>query len=138
MDVSKWEPGLTADKHLIMNVHVVNKGKAPASKVTRQGSMLVPSVATPTPPEEIFVAIFAALHAQLSTTVTTDLTIYPDQDNVWFSVLGQEVNDTRWVSATLTGHATTPRTKAACDASWVGVAFSITETNSSKIATSNT
>jgi hypothetical protein len=104
MDVSNWVTGsmtgqnnleayiIGGGRFLAANVYTVNRGKATALKMIHNGSILVPSAATPQAPEDVIVAIFVALRVQLSMSGPTDLTMYPDQ-SMFFTISDQQVDD---------------------------------------------
>lgn len=88
----KWEPGGAGDKHLATDVFLINRGSTETLKFANQGSILLPSPATPTPPDEVIVRIFAILRARLQSAALPDLTVYPSQQ-FWHTVVGQVVDD---------------------------------------------
>jgi hypothetical protein len=93
MDVWKSGIGLSKDKHLVANIYVVNNGKTAALNFAHEGSMLLPSAQSPVTPDLVLDAIFEMLRTQLSLAPIRDLTVDPNQNDVWFSIFGQEIDD---------------------------------------------
>jgi pimeloyl-ACP methyl ester carboxylesterase len=89
----KWEPGGGGDQYLGTDVFLINRGNIETLKFTLQGGILLPSPATPTPPEAVIVQFFADLRHILQNTVLPDMSISPSQNDVWNSVLGPKVDD---------------------------------------------
>jgi hypothetical protein len=93
VEISAWVLGSTTEQRLGTDVFVINRGSAATLKFANQGLILLPSVATPTPPDEVIVKLFEVLRAKLLNAVIPDLAIYPNQKDMFHTVVGQVVDD---------------------------------------------